>query len=72
MKGLIFNGGDCRNLFDNDEEMEEFMKKKAYLFLDEGYMFGESGKGFERINIACPTRVLEEALHRLNRALKER
>ncbi len=72
LEGTYLQWWDCRNLFDNDEEMKEFMTKKAYLFLDEGYMFGESGKGFERINIACPTHVLQEALHRLSLALKER
>ena len=39
----------------------------ANLYLDEGYLFGEEGKGFERINIACPTNVLLEALKRLKK-----
>ena len=63
---------DCRALFDDYKEMEEFMHKKAYMFMDEGYMFGETGKGFERINLACPTHVLQEALDRLSAALKAR
>lgn len=37
----------------------------ADLYLDEGYIFGQEGEGFERINIACPTSVLLEALERL-------
>ncbi|MDR2741586.1 MAG: pyridoxal phosphate-dependent aminotransferase [Treponema sp.] len=52
--------------------LEEFMIRDAELFLDEGAMFGAEGRGFERINIACPSAVLEEALERLFKALKRR
>lgn len=72
LEGTYLQWWDCRNLFNSDLEMEEFMKKKAHMFLDEGYMFGETGKGFERINLACPTHVLQEALERLSAALKNR
>lgn len=37
------------------KDMERFMCDKAYMFLDEGYIFGEEGNGFERINIAYPS-----------------
>ena len=45
------------------------MINKAELFLDEGYIFGENGRGFERINLAAPTEIIEEALERLDKAL---
>lgn len=38
------------------------MKEKARVFLDEGYIFGYEGEGFERINAACPRAMLEKAL----------
>ena len=41
----------------------------SHLYLDEGYIFGEEGAGFERINLACPKAVLLEALLRLRNAL---
>jgi bifunctional pyridoxal-dependent enzyme with beta-cystathionase and maltose regulon repressor activities len=72
LEGTYLQWWDCRSLFGDFREMEEFMRKKAYLFLDEGYMFGETGKGYERINLACPTRVLQEALDRLHNALMAR
>jgi aminotransferase/cystathionine beta-lyase len=53
-------------------ELEKFMINEAEWFTDEGVMFGDEGKGFERINLACPTAVVEEALERLSRALKAR
>jgi len=71
MEGTYLQWWDCRQLFDDHLEMEAFMQKKAFLFLDEGYVFGETGKGFERINLACPTWVLREALGRLGEAVKQ-
>ena len=38
------------------------------LVLDEGYLFGTQGEGFERINLACPCEVLHEALLRFEAA----
>ncbi|WRK52226.1 hypothetical protein SD457_17480 [Coprobacillaceae bacterium CR2/5/TPMF4] len=42
----------------------------ANLYLDEGYVFGEEGQGFERVNIATPTKVLQAALDRLYEEFK--
>ena len=41
------------------------------LFFDEGYIFGQEGAGFERLNLACPARVVEKALEKL-KAVAER
>jgi aminotransferase/cystathionine beta-lyase len=56
----------------NHQDLEAFMINDAEWFTDEGSIFGEEGKGFERINIACPTAVLQEALDRLLGAMKQR
>lgn len=53
------------------EEQEEFMVKKAHAIFDEGYLFGEGGKGFERINIACPKSVLKDTLKRIYKEHKK-
>jgi cystathionine beta-lyase len=60
---------DCRALSLNQDQLEDLMLNKAGLFLDEGYIFGEEGAGFERINVACPRYILEDALHRLVEAI---
>ena len=60
---------DCTALGKTKEELEEMMVQKAELFLDEGYVFGEEGAGFERVNLAVPRWVLEEALERLEKAV---
>ena len=57
------------NAFGMDhKELEKFMQDNAQLFLDEGYIFGKGGCGFERINIACPKWVVEAAMDRLLKA----
>lgn len=51
------------------EQLEHLIIHKAKLWLDSGKIFGDSGKGFQRINVACPRVVLEEALSRIKDAL---
>jgi bifunctional pyridoxal-dependent enzyme with beta-cystathionase and maltose regulon repressor activities len=63
---------DFRALGLDEKALEAFMINEAEWFTDEGYLFGKEGSGFERINIACPLSVLEEALERLRKALAAR
>lgn len=72
LEGTYLQWWDCRELGMDYKELERFMTKDALLYLDEGHIFGKSGRGFERINLACPTVVLEQALDRLNNALKKK
>jgi putative C-S lyase len=72
LEGTYLQWWDCRGLGMDYKELEKFMVNDAQLFLDEGYIFGEGGQGYERINLACPAAVLEEALERLAGALKKR
>ena len=51
------------------EEQEDFMLNKAHIWVNEGYVFGTGGEGFERFNIACPRSTLEKALSQLEEAL---
>ncbi len=54
-----------------DPKAQERILRAHGLFFDEGPMFGDLGRGFERWNLACPTSVIEEALPRLDAALRE-
>ncbi len=63
---------DFRGLGLTEAERERLIVKKAGLWLDSGAMFGSAGEGFERLNMACPRRTLEEALDRLRRAIREK
>lgn len=68
LQGTFFMWLDFRAWGMDHVELEKFMIARARWFLDEGHIFGESGKGFERINLACPKFVVRDALGRLARA----
>ena len=68
LEGTYLQWWDCRGLGLEYQELERFMVDQAWLFLDEGYWFGEEGQGFERVNLACPPMVLSSALERLKQA----
>ena len=70
LQGTYLMWLDCTALGKNSKELEELMVQKAELFLDEGYIFGEGGEGFERLNLACPKWVLKAGLERLEQAVK--
>jgi len=55
----------------DEKRLEEIMQKKAKIALDEGYIFGDAGKGFERINLASPRSVIEDCMERILNAFKE-
>lgn len=61
---------DFRKLGLSESELEDLIVKKAKLWLDSGRIFGTAGKGFQRINVACPRKTLTEALTRLELAVK--
>lgn len=45
---------------------------KHKVYLDYGEMFGDAGRGFERINLACPKDTLVSALERIKIAVNEK
>ena len=49
----------------------EFFLEKARVALNEGEAFGRGGEGFVRLNFGCPRAMLEEALLRMQRALRQ-
>lgn len=52
------------------EELDHKIIYEARLWLDSGKIFGKTGEGFERINVACPRAVLQEALDRIRGILQ--
>lgn len=61
---------DCRALGMSNRELHDFMIQKARLGLNDGCDYGRSLNGFMRLNAACPRCVLEEAMSRLEAAVK--
>lgn len=72
IEGTYLQWIDFRALGMDNKALEDFMHNEAQFFTDEGYIFGSEGDGFERINIACPTKILEQHLEMLGGALKKK
>lgn len=52
-----------------DAEIDNRIVNRAKVWLDRGTMFGPEGEFYQRINVATPRRVLEEALNKIASAL---
>ncbi|MCD1258349.1 putative C-S lyase [Paenibacillus athensensis] len=61
---------DCRKLGLSNAELHEFFVQRARIAVNFGDTFVAGGDGFVRLNLACPRAVLEEALERLEAALR--
>jgi cysteine-S-conjugate beta-lyase len=62
---------DFRRLGLTEVQRQDLLVHRANLWLDSGAIFGPSGDGFERFNIACPRATLTQALQQLTQALAE-
>ncbi|KZE38663.1 cystathionine beta-lyase [Bhargavaea cecembensis] len=62
---------DARALGLSNKELETFMAKEAKVGLNQGHIFGPGGEGFVRVNLACTRQTLEEALKRIDEAVKK-
>ena len=55
----------------SDHELDKRILHDAGLWVDSGGLFGKAGEGFQRINIACPRVILEQALNKLQSVFKK-
>ena len=55
-----------------DEELDLFLQNECNIIQDPGYWFGEGGKGFARLNVACPRSVLEKCINELKKQVIKR
>lgn len=69
LEGTYLQWLDFRGLGMTHKELEQLMKEDAGLYLDEGSMFGQVGRGFERINLACSRVTLEKSMARFKAAM---
>ncbi len=60
---------DCSAFCTDSVKLAEEIRRKTGLFLSNGAQYGETGKTFLRMNIACPRSLLMDGLDRLKRAL---
>ena len=70
LEGTYLAWFDCRCFGLSGEKLAEVLRKDAQLYFDDGYIFGASGDGFERINLACTREVLDKALERFDKVMR--
>lgn len=68
-EGTYFAWLDCSGLGLSDKALNELILQDAKLWLDPGNIFGKSGEQFERVVLASPRSVIEEAMERLRKAI---
>lgn len=61
---------DMRKTGLNHKEMKKLLIEN-HIYLDNGEMFGEDGRGFQRINLACPRATLEKMLLRFKSGMEK-
>lgn len=71
LEGTYLQWLDMRSLGMTHVELRE-MLENADIFLDWGEMFGDSGRGFQRINLACAKSTLTKAMERFKKAVEEK
>lgn len=67
LEGTYLQWLDFTELGLEEEVIETFLTQESQIFLNTGSKFGANGENFMRMNIACPTKKLQEVLNRLKR-----
>lgn len=70
LEGTYLAWSDCRRLGVPSDVLEEELKEQEKLWLNAGTMYGRGGEGFMRWNLACPRRILSEAIRRFGSFVK--
>ncbi len=70
LEGTYLQWLDLRGLGMTHVELKK-MLEGAQIYLDNGELFGEAGRGFQRINLACARQTLERTMERFRRAVEK-
>ena len=61
---------DCSKVSMDSVELVEFIREKTGLYLSDGAEYGENGRPFIRMNVACPKLRLEDGLARFKAGIE--
>ena len=61
---------DCSRVTEDGTALAEFIRQETGLYLTAGEHYGSCGRGFLRMNIACPRERLEDGLNRLKQGVE--
>lgn len=62
---------DMSKLGMSDEELDLFLRNECGIIQDPGFWFGENGRGFARLNVACPRDCLKKCMASLSEAVSK-
>jgi cystathionine beta-lyase len=62
---------DCRQLGLDNQALRSFFIEQAGMGMNPGYIFGDTGSGFMRLNMGCPRAQLNMALAKMAEAVNE-
>lgn len=62
---------DMSGLGMNDDELDLFLRNECGIIQDPGFWFGERGKCFTRLNVACPREMLKKCMASLEDAVSK-
>ena len=65
LEGTYLVWCDCRKTGLTSHEIGKLLVDKFNVHVNAGSMYGETGEGFIRINLACPRELLDEGLNRI-------
>lgn len=60
---------DCHEVCQNSIELVAYIRSSTGLYVCDGFEYGENGKHFIRINVACPLARLQDGLVRLKQGI---
>ncbi|MDD2971708.1 MAG: pyridoxal phosphate-dependent aminotransferase [Lachnospiraceae bacterium] len=61
---------DCSQITEDTKELAEFIRREAALYLTAGSDYGEAGRIFLRLNVACSKDILLDGLERLKKGVE--
>ncbi len=61
---------DCSGICDDSEKLQTFLRRETGLYVSDGAQYGQTGKAFLRLNIACPRQTLRDGLERLRQGVE--
>lgn len=70
LEGTYLAWMDFSAMESDERALQKRMLTRGKVWLDEGWIFGEGGAGFERVVLACPRSILKEAVDRMARAFE--
>lgn len=63
---------DCSDICNDSVELVNMIRKATGLYLSDGLEYGENGRHFIRMNVACPRQRLNDGLQRLYTVIKQK